>query len=79
MEREVICPVSMGPVEPRKVWFPVPPVSTSQWEQEDWDKWIEKYGVAEPLVRKTAWGTFHAVGRDHRGELLYRLNTDGDL
>ncbi len=69
----------LGPIEPRKVFFPVPPVSTQFWEQKDWDAWIAQYGVRESLVLKTAFGERHAVGRNAKGDLVYRLNTEGDV
>jgi hypothetical protein len=69
----------LGPIEPRKVFFPVPPVCTAQWEEKDWDTWIAKYGVRESLVLKTAMGLRHAVGRNAQGDLVYRLNTEGDV
>jgi len=69
----------LGPIEPRQMRFPVPPVCTAQWDQDAWEKWIAAYGVPEPLVIKTAIGDRHAVGRNAQGELVYRLNTEGEV
>lgn len=69
----------LGPVEPRKMRFPVPPVGTHFWEQKDWDAWVAKYGVPEPLTIKNWWGEYTAVGRNDKGELVYRLNTEGEV
>jgi hypothetical protein len=69
----------LGPIEPLKVFFPVPPVPTHHWEEKDWDAWIAKYGVRESLVMKTAMGERHAVGRNAQGDLVYRLNTAGEV
>ena len=52
---------------------------SAQWDQDAWDKWVAAYGVLEPLVLKTAFGDRHAVGRNSKGELVYRLNTDGEV
>lgn len=69
----------LGPIEPRQIRFPVPPACTAQWDQDAWDKWIAAYGVPEPLVIETAIGRRHAVGRNAKGELVYRLNTEGEV
>jgi hypothetical protein len=70
----------LGPIEPRKMRFPVPPVSTAFWEPADWDRWVATYGELEPLVlRFRNTGEWHAVGRNDKGELVYRLNTNGEV
>ena len=67
-------------IEPRRVSFPVPPVCTQFWEPEDWERWIAKYGVLEPLtLRCRHAGTWHAVGRNEHGDLVYRITTEGEV
>lgn len=70
---------SLRPIGDLKVRFPVPPVGTQYWEEQDWAAWIEKYGVREPMVLRYSWGEYHAVGRNADGHLVYRIKTNGDF
>jgi hypothetical protein len=69
----------LGPIEPLKMQFPVPPVCTAHWEPQDWETWIRLHGSPEPLTLRYRFGPFDAVGRNAAGELVYRLNTDGEV
>jgi hypothetical protein len=68
----------LGPIEPRRWRYPAPPVCTAQWDETDWQRWAEMYGSLEPLTIKTAFGVRRAVGRNVHGELVYRLNVEGE-
>lgn len=69
----------LRPIGELKFRFPVPPVGTHYWEQADWDTWIAQYGVREPLVLRYSWGVCRAIGRNAQGDLVYRVNTNGDV
>jgi len=59
-----------------EVRFPVPPVPTGAWTEEDWDNWIAQHGVtvnAEPDTLDIGGETWAKTGkRNRRGEALYR-------
>jgi len=68
----------LGPIEPLRWRYPVPPVCTAQWTEDDWQRWAEAEGSREPLTIKTAFGVRRAVGRNAKGDLVYRLNVEGE-
>lgn len=63
------------PVHPlrRTKCYPVPPVCTVLWTEEDWDR--TAFYVSEQEVIETAWGPADAVGRGFDGVLLYTIRS----
>lgn len=66
--------------------FPVPPVCTAAWTDEDWARWAERHGVDrsgpdygpngvyEPSTMEGVCGTWEKTGKTNaKGEALYRL------
>lgn len=54
--------------------FPVPPVPTAAWSEEDWTVWDERHGVTVDTEPDTMPGGYVKTGRRNaRGAMLYRL------
>jgi hypothetical protein len=51
--------------------YPVPPVCTALWTDEDWQKTARTR--TEPLEIKTSWGIARAIGRDESEAIVYNL------
>jgi hypothetical protein len=51
--------------------FPVPPVCTALWTEEDWNETART--ITEPLEIATGWGIARAIGRDESGAIVYSL------
>lgn len=72
-----------GNLTPRfETRFPVPPVCTAYWTEDDWGRWVEKHGVTvdtEPdVLRSPIFEETHVFvktgERSPNGEMLYRYS-----
>ena len=56
--------------------YPVPPVCTGYWTEDDWEK--TAFTVTEPeVIDDSFMGRWVAVGRNKEGEILYSKKKHG--
>lgn len=61
--------------------FPVPPVCTAAWTEDDWKRWAEQYGVDRSGPDYSADGTYEPATIEFAGETWVKStnkNTRGE-